>query len=394
MSAKLARFHLSNNSMRQIIKLFAGLLFIVAPVDTLADVVRPALVEISINTNGTYRVEVRASIEALLTGINAKYKNTTEAPNAEAYDALRVLDANQLGDAFVPFKKRFTEIIGLRFDGERVPLTVTDTDIPERGYTKVPRMSLIVLEGQVDRAAEVADWYYPASFGDNAVRVRQVDEVNEQWHWSEWQWLRNDKRSEPFSLTEVFTQRPIWKTVWTYMVSGFEHILPKGLDHILFILGIFLLSQKFKPLLWQVTMFTVAHTITLGLAMAGYINLPSNIVEPLIALSIAYVGLENIWHRSLHNSRLFLVFAFGLLHGMGFASVLKDFGMPEDAFMTALISFNVGVEFGQLTVIALAFAVVGALRQQDYYRRAVIIPGSLAIAVTGLYWTVDRVSFV
>ena len=93
-----------------------------------------------------------------------------------------------------------------------------------------------------------------------------------------------------------------------------------------------------KPLLWQVTMFTVAHTLTLALSMKGYINLPANIVEPLIALSIAYVGIENIFAHSLHKSRLVLVFLFGLLHGMGFAGVLAEFGMPPNAFATALIS--------------------------------------------------------
>ena len=191
----------------------------------------------------------------------------------------------------------FIQAIELRFDGQPATLAISEVEIPEPGYTKVPRVSLIVLEGEVDRSAEVVDWYYPASFGDNAVRVRQVDELNEKWHWSQWQWLRDDERSEPFSLTEVFTQASVWKMISSYTVSGFEHILPRGVDHILFIIGIFLLSLRMKPLLWQVTMFTVAHTITLGLAMAGYISLPDNIVEPLIALSIAYIGFENIWHK-------------------------------------------------------------------------------------------------
>ncbi|MBT8116980.1 MAG: HupE/UreJ family protein [Gammaproteobacteria bacterium] len=358
----------------------------------LADVVKPALVEISVSTDGTYRVELRASVEALLTGINARYRDTREAPNAAAYDELRVLEADQLGAAFEPFQARLTEEIRLEFDGITAPLSVTRIDIPEPGYTKVPRISVIYLEGQVARTTESLTWYYPARFGDNAVRVRQVDEGNAKWHWSEWQWLRKDKASEPFSLTEVFTRPPPGVTIRTYVVAGFEHILPGGLDHILFILGIFLLSVKIRPLLWQVTMFTVAHTITLGLTMNGVIALPDNIVEPLIALSIAYIGLENIFARSLHNSRLLLVFAFGLLHGMGFAGVLQDFGMPADAFVTALISFNVGVELGQLTVIALAFLGVGLwFSGRDWYRHVVVMTGSAAIAVIGLYWTWDRI---
>lgn len=360
----------------------------------LADVVKPALVEISVNTSGTYRIEVRASIEALLTGINSRYKDTREAPNAAAYDELRVMKPADLAMAFKPFETEFTHLVELDFDAERIPLTITRLDIPEAGYPKVPRISVIHLEGKVDRSVTSLTWYYPQRFGDNAVRVRQIDADNEKWHWSDWQWLRNDAHSEPFSLTEVFTQQPVSAVIKTYIVLGFEHILPKGLDHILFILGIFLLSIHLRPLLWQVTMFTVAHTLTLGLSMAGLVSLPANIVEPLIALSIAYIGIENITAHSLHKSRLVIVFCFGLLHGMGFASVLSDFGMPADAFVTALISFNVGVELGQLTVILLAFAAVGLwFRNKPWYRNVIEIPCSLAIAVTGLYWTWERLVF-
>ena len=358
-----------------------------------ADVVKPALIEISINTEGTYHIEVRASLEALLTGINARYRNTQDAPNAEAYDTLRVLPAEELAIAFEPFKATFTERVELKLDGTRVPLQITRIDIPEPGYPKVPRTSVITLEGDIDRSVSSLSWYYPAAFGDNAVRVRQVDEINEQWHWSDWQWLRDDKPSKPFSLTELFTRQPVLQVIGTYLVLGFEHILPKGLDHILFILGIFLLSTHLRPLLLQVTMFTVAHTLTLGLSMSGVINLPANIVEPLIALSIAYIGFENVFaHALLHKSRLVIVFLFGLLHGMGFASVLSDFGMPTDAFMTALISFNVGVELGQLAVILLAFLGVSVwFRNKPWYQPVIVVPGSLLIGLIGLYWTWERI---
>jgi len=372
--------------------LLAALAGIAAPATVRADIVKPALIEISVNTNGTYKIEVRASIEALLTGINARYRNTQDAPNAAEYDELRVLQAEDLMVAFEPFKQRFTETVRLALDGQPAPLTITRVDIPEPGYTKVPRISVIYLEGTLERSAKSLTWYYPEAFGDNAVRVRQVDEANEKWHWSDWQWLRKDKASEPFSLTEVFTRQPLSHTIKTYLVAGFEHIVPKGLDHILFILGIFLLSVRMRPLLWQVTMFTVAHTITLGMSMAGVISLPANIVEPLIALSIAYIGIENIFARSLHNSRLLLVFGFGLLHGMGFASVLQDFGMPDDAFLTALLSFNVGVELGQLAVITLAFLAVGLwFGKKNWYRHVIVHTGSATIAVIGLYWTWDRI---
>jgi len=357
-----------------------------------ADVVKPALVEISANTKGSVRVEIRASIEALLTGINARYSNTQDAPTAEEYDVLRVLQADRLHIAFEPFKQDFLSRLFLKADNQIVPLEMVDVWIPEPGYPKVPRISVITLSGELDQSTRNLQWYYPAKFGDNAVRVRQVDEDNEQWHWSEWQWLRKDEPSKPFSLEQLFTQRPIAEVIFSYIVIGFEHIVPKGTDHILFIVGIFLLSTRMKPLLWQVTMFTVAHTLTLALSMKGVISLPANIVEPLIALSIAYVGIENIFAHSLHKSRLVLVFLFGLLHGMGFAGVLSEFGMPPNAFATALISFNVGVELGQIAVIVIAYLAVGIwFRSKPWYHQRITVPASLLIAVIGLYWTYDRI---
>ena len=176
-----------------------------------------------------------------------------------------------------------------------------------------------------------------------------------------------------------------------YLGLGFTHILPKGLDHILFVLGLFLLSTKFRPLLLQVTAFTAAHTITLALTIYGVFALAPSIVEPLIALSIAYVAVENVVTAELKPWRVVLVFAFGLLHGMGFAGVLADLGLPRGEFVTALLTFNVGVEAGQLAVIAAAFAAVIAFRDRAWYRGRVVVPLSLGIAAVGLFWTVQRV---
>lgn len=361
----------------------------------MADVVKPALVEINVDTEKAIVVEIRASIEALLTGINAQYKNTKDAPNADEYDEFRQLPANELQLAFAGFKQSFLQSIYIRAvntsSNEKIPLQVESVDIPPTGYTKVPRISVIRLTGKLPANADALLWYYPAKFGDNAVRVRQVDKKSEQWHWSQWQWLRNDEASNAFSLTEIVTRQSIIEVIASYIVIGFEHIVPKGLDHILFILGLFLLSTHWRPLLLQVTMFTVAHTITLGLAMNNIVELPANVVEPLIALSIAYVGIENIVAKELHQSRLLLVFLFGLLHGLGFASVLTDFGMPKDDFVTALISFNVGVELGQLAVISVAFVLLGFwFTDKDKYRKIIVIPGSAFISLVGIYWFLER----
>ena len=179
---------------------------------------------------------------------------------------------------------------------------------------------------------------------------------------------------------------------WRYVVLGFEHILPQGPDHILFILGLFLLSPRISSLLWQVSAFTVAHSITLGLAMYGVVRLPPAIVEPIIAGSIAFVAIENIFTPKLHAWRPIVVFIFGLVHGMGFASVLLEMGLPRRDFAPALVAFNVGVELGQLAVVAMALLAVGWFRKRDWYRRAIVVPASAMIAIMGIFWMVQRIA--
>ncbi len=179
-----------------------------------------------------------------------------------------------------------------------------------------------------------------------------------------------------------------------YLQLGFTHILPLGLDHILFVLSLFLLNPKLKPVLWQATAFTVAHTITLGLAMYKVIKPPANIVEPVIALSIMYVALENIFSSKLKASRIGVVFLFGLIHGMGFASALTELGLPKNAYFSSLLMFNLGVELGQVTVILAAFFLLGKIfGNKSYYRNKIVIPLSILIAAIAAYWTVERIFF-
>lgn len=176
-----------------------------------------------------------------------------------------------------------------------------------------------------------------------------------------------------------------------YIELGFLHILPKGMDHILFIMGLFFLSPKWRPLLLQASLFTVAHTITLGLTVVGTIPYLPGIVEPLIALSIAYVGIENVFFRKVHSSRLVVVFVFGLIHGMGFAGMLEEIGLPDGELILALLSFNLGVEFGQVAVLFVMWLLLFRAFHWSGYRRWIQVPLSLMISAVALYWFVERV---
>ena len=182
------------------------------------------------------------------------------------------------------------------------------------------------------------------------------------------------------------------ETAFLYLKLGYEHILPLGLDHILFVLSLFLFSPQLKSIIWQCTAFTIAHSITLGLAMYNVIAPPSAVIEPLISLSIIFVALENIFSKKLRASRIGLVFLFGLVHGMGFASSLSQLGLPQNNYLTSLVMFNVGVELGQLTVILLAFFLIGKwFSKKQFYRSAIVVPVSVIIVLIAGYWTVERI---
>ena len=181
------------------------------------------------------------------------------------------------------------------------------------------------------------------------------------------------------------------KKTLIFIKSGFQHIIPKGLDHILFVLGLFFSCLKFRSLLILVTTFTIAHSITLILAGIGWIQLQGDIIEPLIALSIVWIAIENCIFKKPSRFRFLIVFLFGLLHGMGFASVLNHYGLPKDNFLQLLLSFNIGVEIGQLSIIVLAFLLTKAILRHDYKIDKIKVPASIIIGIIGMFWFIERV---
>ena len=198
-------------------------------------------------------------------------------------------------------------------------------------------------------------------------------------------------------LDEFGERRGFFETAGLYITIGIGHILPGGADHILFVLAIFLASTRVAALIWQISAFTVAHTVTLGLAAAGVITPSPAIVEPLIAFTIAFVAIENLIFKDMTRWRPAVVFGFGLIHGLGFAGFFGELGLPPGQFWSALIGFNIGVEIGQLSVIAAAVLLGIMLRRwlddpegSARYRVYVARPASLLIGLTGLWWGVTR----
>lgn len=240
------------------------------------------------------------------------------------------------------------------------------------------------LTGVMPRDATRLRWLYGLVADPYPLEVRQPDGS------STVEWIQGANWSDVIDLSRSFTRPTRLEIARQYLWLGYTHILPKGLDHILFVVGIFLLSPRWKTLLLQVTAFTIAHSITLALSIYGIVSLPSRIVEPLIALSIVYVAVENLFTRELKPWRVALVFTFGLLHGLGFAGVLRELGLPRSEFLTALLTFNLGVEGGQLTIIAAALLATAPFRRAPWFHARIVIPASLAISAVALSWTISR----
>jgi hydrogenase/urease accessory protein HupE len=189
------------------------------------------------------------------------------------------------------------------------------------------------------------------------------------------------------------TRPHVGEVMWHYLLAGIEHIAI-GYDHIAFLVAVILWGRRVWPLVGVVTAFTVAHSITLTLAVLDVVRLPSQLVETAIALSIVYVAAENFFVRDMRR-RAWITFAFGLIHGFGFASVLRDYGIPREALVPALAAFNVGVEVGQIVIVVAALGLMRGVERAlrgpfPAFPTAYPYAVSASVLLLGLYWTVER----
>lgn len=353
---------------------------------------RPAVAHLVIGHSEQYRLSdnqyllaIVANQEAVLAGITALPPGADVSLAVAEYRRLRALPPQQLHQAIESGLADYLDGVMLEFDGQRVRLELAGIKVPETGDVEYARRTTILFSGALPAGAGEATFRYGVRYGNYVLHVGNAGLGGALW-------LKAGEQSHPYVIGKGFKERTLVDVLRGYVVLGFTHILPKGLDHILFVLGLFLFSARLKPLLIQVTAFTVAHTITLAAAIYGVVSLSAAVVEPLIAASIAYVAIENILVRQLRPWRTLVVFGFGLLHGLGFAGVLQEIGLPREQFVPALLSFNVGVELGQLAVIALAYLAVAMwAHRRPWYHGRVVVPASAMIAAVGLFWTVQRV---
>lgn len=363
--------------------LLSSLWAMLAGTMAVAHEVTPTIADLEID-GGELTLSLRINVEAFLAGINLDgLEDTNATDEAGRYDELRALPPETLAPMVEAFFADWASNIAVAAAGP-VPLGFGSVAIDPVGDIELPRASQLVLTGAVPETARMVQLTWPEGAGYLVLRQQGVEEPYTGF-------LVGGEASPLFAIAGGGAQTG-WQAFLTYIPVGFDHILPKGLDHILFVLALFFLSTGLRPLLWQITAFTLAHTVTLALGALGWVQVPGSIVEPLIAASIACVAVENLFTNTLSRWRPVVVFGFGLLHGLGFASVLGDFGLPQGQFIPALIGFNIGVELGQLTVIAIAFLLVGYwFGRKPWYRARIAMPASAVIALIGAYWVIERV---
>lgn len=316
----------------------------------MAHEVQPAVGDLR-TEDGLLSLEITLNAEPIIAGVDLQgVVNTNETDLATEVDRLRAMTPDILQAEIEMALPQIAAALDVRADEIPVMLELESLEVDPVGNVELSRETTLRWQAALPPGTTSVSVDWPARYGVLILRQQGVEEPFTGF-------LTGGEGSGPISIAGGDELRG-WAAFAAYIPVGFDHIVPKGLDHILFVLALFFLSTRLGPLLWQVSAFTAAHTVTLALGALGWVNIPASIVEPIIAASIAFVALENIWSKGLNRWRPAVVFGFGLLHGLGFASVLGEFGLPQDGFIAALIGFNVGVEVGQVFVIALAFALV------------------------------------
>ena len=355
---------------------------------------RPAIMDVGVleETPDQLSIDLTFPAEAFLAGIDlSTISDTDDSAKSGLYDEFRAMPPDILADRIKSSSAALAGTFTVMAAGRPLPLELAAIDVADEDDLSLSRDTKLRLRSSFPKAGEAIAIQWQPAMG--ALLIRQMGTGGDP-EYSDY--LPNGGESQAFMLSDA-RPVPLGSVIGKYIHSGIIHIVPAGLDHILFVVGLLAYGLSARGLIFQISLFTVAHTITLAAASLGWINISGSIVEPLIALSIAWIGVENMIRTSgrVAITRSSVVFVFGLLHGLGFASVLADFGLPQSAYIVGLLSFNLGVEIGQLIIVVPIFLMLRALKLTDRrFRRGFQIPVSTIISAIGLFWFVERVGIL
>ena len=359
---------------------------------SIAHEIKPSISDFTYDEN-YLNVEVRLNAELILSNIDAsKISNTNSSPLTEIYDQYRLLNKKDLENAILESWNDISSNIDIKINNELKKIELIKIDTQDVKNFEISRDTIISFRVLLNKSSENFTFKWIKNYGPIILRenndLKLEDELVTEY-------LQSGKESDPIFFNEN-NFRSMFISFTKFFVLGIQHIIPKGLDHILFIFGLFLFSSSLNKLIKQITIFTIAHSITLIFVSLSLIKINPQIVEPIIALSIVYVGLENIFKNYIKEyMRYVVILFFGLLHGLGFALVLSDIGYRSSKLFLNLISFNIGIEVAQISIILFLYLLIAIkFAHNKYYRIVFQIPSSILIAAIGLYWFIERIGIL
>ena len=349
--------------------------------------IKPAIVEFN-KVKNQINIVLKFNAEAFLAKIDASvYKETINFSNSIKYSELRLLPGETLKEKVFESRDQIINSIFIKTSKKQLNLKLVEINVLEEKNIEKVRFTKVYLKTENKFIETPITFSTKKIFGP--LIFKNFSNIDTDTQKPQSQWIKPGNQTNQIEIIKEKTNFPnlLISGIW----NGILHIIPYGFDHILFVLGLFFFSYKLKPLLIQVTTFTIAHSITLILGGLGYVTISPVIVEAIIAASIIWIGVENLFRKSMNISRIGVIFCFGLLHGLGFASMFKLIGLEGTDYFLNLLSFNVGIEIGQIITLAPLIILIPLFNRLSWYRILIAIPASIIIALFGADMFIDRV---
>ena len=353
--------------------------------------IKPSIADFTYDEN-FLNIKIRLNAELILSNIDAsKISNTNSSSLSDIYDKLRILNKIELEELFKSSWQEISTNIDIKINNETKKINLINIEVEDIKNFEISRDTHIYLQVLLNNNSEYFTFSWIKKYGPIILRENSNHKLEDELFT---EYLQSGIESNQFSFNEKNFKNRLNSFV-KFFVLGVQHIIPKGLDHILFIFGLFLFSSSLKKLITQITIFTIAHSITLIFVSLSLMKINPQIVEPIIALSIVYVGIENIFKNYVKEYlRYVVILFFGLLHGLGFALVLSDIGYRSTDLFINLISFNIGIEVAQISIVLVLYLLVASnFAKNKNYRMFFQVPSSILISSIGLYWFFERINF-
>ena len=372
--------------LKQIICLFTFIFFNFF-LNLSAHEIKPAIVEFN-KVKNQINIVLKFNAEAFLANIDASdYKETINFSNSIKYSELRLLPGETLKEKVFESRDQIINSIFIKTSKKQLNLKLVEIDVLEEKNIEKVRFTKVYLKTEIKFIETPITFSTKKIFGP--LIFKNFSNIDKDTDKPQSQWLKPGNQTSNLGSLQVKTNTTNFSILGIW--NGILQIILYGFDHILFILGLFFFSHKLKPLLIQVTTFTIAHSITLIFGGLGYITISPLIIEVIIAASIIWIGFENLFRKKMKVSRIGVIFTFGLIHGLGFASMFKPKGLEGTDYYLNLLSFNIGIELGQLITLLPLIILIPLFNRLSWYRILIAMPASIIIALFGVEMFIDRI---